>query len=184
MGYAIARAALLAGAEVTLISAPTNLHAAEGVTLVPVESAVELLEAVRQHAVRADALIMAAAVADYRPRTVAADKIKKSDDDLSIELTRNPDILASVETPGALRVGFAAETRDHEQNARGKLARKNLDLIVANDARQAMGAETNAVTLYYRDGRVETTGEDSKDAIANTIIARVTDLLADQTPNT
>jgi phosphopantothenoylcysteine decarboxylase/phosphopantothenate--cysteine ligase len=178
MGYAIARAALLAGAEVTLISAPTNQIASEGIFVVPVESAIDLLHAVQAHAPSADALIMAAAVADYRPRDVAADKIKKTDDDMSIALTRNPDILASVETPGVLRVGFAAETRDHEQNARGKLDRKNLDLIVANDARQAMGADSNAVMLYYRDGRVESTGDQRNDTIAAIIVERVASLLS------
>jgi len=121
---------------------------------------------------------MAAAVADYRPSEVAADKIKKSDDDMAINLTRNPDILATVETPGTIRVGFAAETRDHEANARGKLARKNLDMIVANDARQAMGSDENAVSLYYRDGRVETLDRSAKSDVAEQIIARVAALLA------
>lgn len=178
MGYAIAKAAIQAGARVTLISAPTNLPPVEGATVVAIESALELLDAVATHAVDADALIMAAAVADYRPLEVATDKIKKSDDDMSIRLTRNPDILATVQTPGTLRIGFAAETRDHEANALGKLERKNLDMIVANDARQAMGSDDNAVSLYYRDGRVEVLDSDAKTCIAERIVARVGDLLA------
>jgi len=178
MGYAIAQAAIQAGARVTLISAPTDLPDIEGVTTVAIESALELLDAVTANAIGADALVMAAAVADYRPLEVAADKIKKSDDDMSIRLTRNPDILATVETPGTLRIGFAAETRDHEVNALGKLERKNLDLIVANDARQAMGSDENAVSLYYRDGRVEVLDRAAKTGIAEQIVARVGDLLS------
>lgn len=181
MGYAIAAAAIQAGARVTLISAPTTMPPIEGATMVAIESALELRDAVMKHAAGADALVMAAAVADYRPREVAADKIKKSADDMAIHLTRNPDILATVETPGVLRVGFAAETRDHEANALAKLERKNLDLIVANDARQAMGSDENAVTLYYRGGRVETLDRDSKADIAQRIVARVGALLRERT---
>lgn len=178
MGYAIARAAILAGASVTLISAPTNLPAVTGAQMVHVESALSMLEAVREHATGADALVMAAAVADYRPLTVAEHKIKKSDEDLAIQLTRNPDILGSIETPGTLRIGFAAETRDLEQNARGKLERKNLDLIVANDARSAMGADTNAVTMYFRDGRTEFVDEQHKERVATVLVERITALLS------
>jgi phosphopantothenoylcysteine decarboxylase/phosphopantothenate--cysteine ligase len=181
MGYAIARAALRAGADVTLISTPTALPPVDGATHVPVESALELLDAVRSHATGSDALIMAAAVADYRPLEVAEHKIKKSDDDLVLRMTRNPDILGSVATPGTLRVGFAAETERHEEHARSKLARKNLDLIVANDARAAMGSDENSVTLYYRDGRVEQLPRDVKDRVADVLIERVAALLASQT---
>jgi phosphopantothenoylcysteine decarboxylase/phosphopantothenate--cysteine ligase len=178
MGYAIARAAAHAGARVTLLATPGALSPVEGVALVPVESALELLDAVRAHVVGVDALIMAAAVADYRPARVAEHKIKKADDDLSLTLTRNPDILSSVETPGVVRVGFAAETQHLEANARGKLARKRLDLIVANDARLAMGGDDNAVTLYFADGRVEQLPMASKDAIAEALIERVAALVA------
>jgi phosphopantothenoylcysteine decarboxylase/phosphopantothenate--cysteine ligase len=177
MGFAIARAAVEVGARVTLIATPGALTPVEGVTLVAVESALELLEATREHASGADALIMAAAIADYRPAQVAEHKLKKSDDDLSLTLTRNPDILQSLDTPGVLRVGFAAETRDLEANARGKLDRKRLDLIVANDARLAMGGDDNTVTLYYADGRVETLATATKDAIARALIERVAAML-------
>jgi phosphopantothenoylcysteine decarboxylase / phosphopantothenate---cysteine ligase len=180
MGYAIARSALRAGADVTLITTPTALPPIFGATMVNVESALELLDAVRTHVTGADALIMAAAVADYRPHEVAQDKIKKSDDDLVLRLVRNPDILATVDTPGTLRVGFAAETRDHEQNALGKLERKNLDLIVANDARAAMGSDSNALTLYYRDGRVEPIDQASKLDVSSVLVERVAELLSRQ----
>ncbi|MGH9175407.1 MAG: bifunctional phosphopantothenoylcysteine decarboxylase/phosphopantothenate--cysteine ligase CoaBC, partial [Vicinamibacterales bacterium] len=178
MGYAIARASIQAGANVTLITAPSNLAPVEGAQIVGVESALQMLDAVRNHVTGADALIMAAAVADYRPREVAADKIKKSGDDMSIHLTRNPDILTSVPTSGTLRVGFAAETRDHEENARAKLQRKNLDMIVSNDARLAMGSDDNAVTLYYRDGEVERLDSTAKLNIAQQIVDRVASMLA------
>jgi phosphopantothenoylcysteine decarboxylase/phosphopantothenate--cysteine ligase len=177
MGYALARAALQAGADVTLITAPTALPPVYGARIVPVESALEMLDAVRAHIPGAAALIMAAAVADYRPHEVAQDKIKKTDDDLVLRLVRNPDILASVETPGTLRVGFAAETRDYEANARGKLERKNLDLIVANDARAAMGSDENAITLYYRNGHVEHLDTSAKTDVAAFLIERVIGLL-------
>jgi len=177
MGYALARAAIQAGARVTLITAPTNLPSVVGAEMIAIESALSLLDAVQTHAIGADVLIMAAAVADYRPTTVAEQKIKKSDDDLSIALTRNPDILATVMTPGTLRVGFAAETERHEEYALGKLERKQLDLIVANDARQAMASDENAVTLYFSDGRRETIGQAAKADVATELIARIGTLL-------
>jgi phosphopantothenoylcysteine decarboxylase/phosphopantothenate--cysteine ligase len=177
MGVALARAAIHAGAAVTLIST-TDLPAPEGATLVQVASAIEMLDAVASHAVGADALIMAAAVADYRPLQVAADKIKKADDDLALQLTRNPDILMSVPTPATIRVGFAAETRDIEANALDKLARKNLDMIVANDARDAMGSDESAVTLFFRDGRRESHDRRAKADVAALVIERVARLIA------
>jgi phosphopantothenoylcysteine decarboxylase/phosphopantothenate--cysteine ligase len=183
MGYAIARAAALAGARVTLISAPAALSPPEGVGYVPIESARQLLDAVREHSVGADALVMAAAVADYRPASVAEHKIKKADDDLTLTLTRNPVILATLDTPGVVRVGFAAETQDLEPNARGKLDRKRLDLIVANDARLAMGSDDNAVTLYYADGRSEELPLASKDSIAEALATRIAGLVAARRPD-
>lgn len=173
MGYSIARAALRAGAAVTLITTPTALPPVYGATTVPVESAISMRDAVREHVSDANILIMAAAVADYRPSEVAADKIKKTDDDLVLRLVRNPDILATVETPHTFRVGFAAETRDHEENARGKLARKHLDMIVLNDARAAMGSDTNALSLIYRDGRMEEISTGAKSDIADELVRRI-----------
>ncbi|HUG14084.1 MAG TPA: bifunctional phosphopantothenoylcysteine decarboxylase/phosphopantothenate--cysteine ligase CoaBC [Thermomicrobiales bacterium] len=177
MGYSVAKAAIRVGAGVTLITAPTEIEPVYCATTVSVESALSMRDAVAEHAIGADVLIMAAAVADYRPTTVAREKIKKTDDSLTIELTPNPDILGTIETPGTLRIGFAAETTDHEANAVGKLKRKNLDLIVMNDARAAMGSDVNALTLYYRDGRVETIAEGPKTDLGDTLIARVADML-------
>ncbi|RIK45187.1 MAG: bifunctional phosphopantothenoylcysteine decarboxylase/phosphopantothenate--cysteine ligase CoaBC [Chloroflexi bacterium] len=177
MGYAIAQASLHAGADVTLISTPTGLPVPFGAKLVPVVSALDLLSAVEQHVSGADALIMAAAVADYRPATTADHKIKKHDGPMTVELVRNPDILATVATPGTLRVGFAAETQDIERNARDKLQRKNLDMIVANDARLAMGSDDNAVTIYFRDGRLLEVPTAHKDVVATRIVEAIAELL-------
>jgi phosphopantothenoylcysteine decarboxylase / phosphopantothenate---cysteine ligase len=177
MGYSIARAALRAGAEVTLITAPTALGIVHGAKTVHVDSAISMRDAVQDQVIGADVLIMAAAVADYRPISVAREKIKKTDDDLSIHLTRNPDILGSVETPGTIRVGFAAETIDHESNALEKLERKNLDLIVMNDARDAMGSDLNTVTLYFRDGRVETPDPGPKTELGDVLVDRIAEMI-------
>lgn len=177
MGYSIAQAALRAGAQVTLITAPTSLPAVYGAEIVPVESAISMRDAVQEHAPSGDVLIMAAAVADYRPHSVAQDKIKKTDDDLTLTFTRNPDILGTVATPRTLRVGFAAETRDHEINALGKLERKNLDLIVMNDARAAMGSDENTITMYYRDGHIERLDNELKVKLGEVLIDRVASML-------
>jgi phosphopantothenoylcysteine decarboxylase / phosphopantothenate---cysteine ligase len=134
----------------------------------------------------ADALIMAAAVADYRPAVVAAQKIKKKDDELRLDLTRTTDILytvgqrkAEIGFPRVL-VGFAAETQDLLENAQGKLERKNADLIVANDVSKpgaGFSGDTNIVTLLYRDGRREALDQRSKAEVAAEIIARISALL-------
>jgi phosphopantothenoylcysteine decarboxylase/phosphopantothenate--cysteine ligase len=181
MGYALAHAARDRGAQVTLVS--TTRHAAPfGAELVAVETAAALRDAVLAVLPGADALLMAAAVADYRPATKAEQKIKKGEGDLTLELVRTPDILAEV---AAVRraeqviVGFAAETENLVENARGKLARKRLDLIVANDARQAMGAATNQVTLIGADGSVEELPLLSKDQVAEQILGRVVALLGE-----
>ncbi len=159
MGYAIARAARLRGARVTLVSGPTCLSAPRGVELVRVESAVEMRQAVLARADETDIVFKAAAVADYRPTVRAGQKLKKGKDDLScIELEANPDILAELgrRSGGRILVGFAAETDELEANATAKLAAKNLDLIVANDvSRTDVGfdVECNEVRLFFADGR-------------------------------
>ncbi|TYO98826.1 phosphopantothenate-cysteine ligase /phosphopantothenoylcysteine decarboxylase [Geothermobacter ehrlichii] len=159
MGYAIARAARLRGARVTLVSGPTCLPVPRGVELVRVGSAVEMREAVLPRADGAGIIFKAAAVADYRPTVRASQKLKKGKDDLSrIELERNPDILAELgRLPGGrVLVGFAAETDELEANATAKLSAKNLDLIVANDVtREDVGfdVDTNEVRLFFADGR-------------------------------
>jgi len=158
MGYAVAEAAAQRGAKVILISGPTALAAPEGVELVDVRSAEEMLAAARKHFAACSMAIFAAAVADYRPADPANAKIKRSKEALTIRLEPNTDILATLAKDKGERiiVGFAAETDHVAENARKKLAQKNADLIVANDV-TAEGAgfdhDTNIVTLFSRDGR-------------------------------
>lgn len=181
-GYAIAQAAVDAGAHVTLISAPTGLPTPYGVTLIHVESAAEMYEAVLEYAEDADAVIMAAAVADYRPVQVADQKIKKTSKDLTLELERTEDILGTlgkrrVETgmPHVL-VGFAAETKDLLRNAKAKLEKKRVDFIVANDVSAigvGFGSDTNVVTILSADGSTISLPQQSKVAVAEAIIQRV-----------
>lgn len=158
MGYAIAQQAVNRGAEVVLISAPTSLPAPVGVRLVRVETAREMREAVLKEFADSDIVIKAAAVADYRPKVVAANKIKKQEGEFTLVLERNPDILYELgqKKTHQLLVGFAAETTNVEDYARKKLAKKNLDFIVANDVSEegaGFGVETNHVKIFARDGR-------------------------------
>jgi phosphopantothenoylcysteine decarboxylase/phosphopantothenate--cysteine ligase len=179
MGYALARAARDQGAQVTLIST-TGQPAPYGADLVAVETAEEMRAAVLEALADADALLMAAAVADYRPAAKAGQKIKKGEGGLKVELVRAPDILAQVaevRRPAQVIVGFAAETENLLANARAKLERKRLDLIVANDARQAMGAAANEVTLLSAGGQMEELPLLSKDEVAERILERVVVLL-------
>jgi len=178
-GYAIAQAALDMGADVTLISGPTNLTAPYGVDLVPVTNAAEMTDAVLNESQNAYALIMAAAVADFRPSQTAAEKIKKGGNTLTLELESTTDILKSVaaqkEDTGFPKhsIGFAAESQDLIKNAQSKLERKSLDLIVANDI-TAPGAgfagTTNQVTLLFADGRQEVLPMQEKSVVAEAII--------------
>ncbi len=180
MGYALARAARDRGAQVKLLST-TGEPAPFGAELVAVETAAEMREAVLAILPDADVLLMAAAVADYRPVAIADQKIKKGDEGLMIDLARTSDILAEVSRvrrPDQVIVGFAAETENLLQNAQDKLQRKRLDLIVANDARQAMGAATNQVTIVAADGNVHTLPELSKAEVAERILDRVEERLA------
>jgi phosphopantothenoylcysteine decarboxylase/phosphopantothenate--cysteine ligase len=160
MGYALARSAATRGAVVTLVSAPTALASPAGVKIIPVETAQQMYEAVLEHFLQVDMVIKAAAVADYRPVKKAAQKIKKEEETLVIELEKNPDILLELgrrKKPGQLLVGFAAETENLLIHARQKLAEKNLDLLVANDVTQpgaGFDEDTNIVKLIYRDGKV------------------------------
>ncbi len=153
MGYALARTARRRGAEVTLVAGPVSLPDPPGVRVIRVTTAVEMRDAVRPLAGKMDTIVGAAAVADFRPRTCRARKIKKSRAAISIELERNPDILAELgrsRRSGQILVGFAAESHDHEQEGRRKLVEKNLDLVVVNDilgSRTGFDVETNQVTL-------------------------------------
>lgn len=182
MGYEIARAAVAAGAEVVLISGKSELEPPTGLKFVKVEAAVEMREAVLAEFDSVDAVIMSAAVADYRVKNPAAQKIKKSADTLTIELVKNPDILREL---GGLKksqvlVGFAAETQNVLDYARKKLVEKNLDFIVANDV-TAEGAgfsvATNIASIIWRGGDVENFPKMSKAELAEKIIQRVADLL-------
>ena len=174
-GYALAQAALDAGAAVTLITGPVGIPAPMGAEVIDVTSTLEMHDAVLEHAPSADALIMAAAVADFRPATVSADKIKKTSGIPSLELAANPDILLALSEQAdrpTVTVGFAAESRDLIENARGKLARKKLDLIVANDITATdagFAAPTNRVVFITADG-VEELPLMSKDAVAARIV--------------
>ncbi|HEV3008669.1 MAG TPA: bifunctional phosphopantothenoylcysteine decarboxylase/phosphopantothenate--cysteine ligase CoaBC [Burkholderiales bacterium] len=154
MGYAVARAAHEAGAEVTLISGPVSLPTPAGVARIDVRTAREMFEAVKKDAKSADVFISVAAVADYRVKNPATQKIKKANGHLSLELEENPDILAWVAAlpQPPFCVGFAAESENLAQNAKAKLAKKKLPLIVGNLAQDALGRDDSAITLYDANG--------------------------------
>jgi phosphopantothenoylcysteine decarboxylase/phosphopantothenate--cysteine ligase len=186
MGYALAADALRRGAAVTLVSGPTHLTAPHGAEVIAVRSAAEMHAAVMARAADQDAVIMAAAVADYTPAAPASQKVKKSDGDLTITLSRTRDILGDLgRLPSRTRgvpvlVGFAAETHDVVTYAQGKLEKKAADVIVANDVTQAgagFDVETNAVSIVSA-GSVEEVPLQSKSAVAARILDRVEQLLA------
>jgi phosphopantothenoylcysteine decarboxylase/phosphopantothenate--cysteine ligase len=154
MGYAVARAAREAGAEVTLISGPVSLPTPAGVARIDVRTAHEMFDAVKKGASSADVFISVAAVADYRVKNPSKQKIKKANGHLSLELEENPDILAWVAAlpKPPFCVGFAAESENLAQNAKAKLAKKKLPLIVGNLAQEAMGRDDSAITLYDAKG--------------------------------
>ena len=178
MGYELARAAMLRGAQVTLVSGPTALEPPPFVELVRVESAQQMHDAVMAAAPAQDVIIKAAAVADYRPAHTAGEKIKKSGADLTLELTRTPDILAELgaaRRPGQFLCGFAMETRDLLDNARAKLEKKGADMIVANSLREAgagFGGATNHVTLVEPTGCTDLPLA-GKDEVAHRILDRI-----------
>ena len=185
MGNALAAACQEAGAEVELITAAPPPPAAPGVSLTQVETAAEMQTAVWRALDRADLLLMAAAVADYRPRRVAERKLKKSADELTLELVPTVDILDSLRLhprrTRVLIVGFAAETDDLLANAAEKLRRKGLDLIVLNDVGApgvGMGANDNAVTVLDPDGVVLTVERSPKLEVARRLVALVRERLA------
>ncbi|HXC51859.1 MAG TPA: bifunctional phosphopantothenoylcysteine decarboxylase/phosphopantothenate--cysteine ligase CoaBC [Candidatus Limnocylindrales bacterium] len=181
MGYAVAAAAWRRGADVTLVSGPTSLATPRGVTRVDVTSAKEMYDAMLAHAPDSNAVVMVAAVADYRPREAAPEKIKKQNGrPATLELAENDDILAALgRLPGKrIVVGFAAETQNMVENARAKLERKRVHLIVGNDVtRTGAGfeTETNAAVLVDAGGQIDT-GLVSKDRLADMILDRVATL--------
>jgi phosphopantothenoylcysteine decarboxylase/phosphopantothenate--cysteine ligase len=175
MGYALARVARRRGADVTLVTGPVALAPPPGVTVVPVASAAEMARAVETAFARATVVVMAAAVADYRPRTSLPRKLKKATAGLTLDLARNPDILAGLGPRKGRRVlvGFAAETHDVVAEARRKLAAKRLDLIVANDVTApgaAFGGDTNVVHLIDAGGGDEALPVLAKEDVAARIL--------------
>ncbi len=179
MGYALAEAARDRGAEVTLITAPTTMQVPAGVDVVQVRTAAQMKEAVDKAAARADALIMAAAVADYQPKDVSKTKIKKDSPTLTLELVKTADILAEAKGD-FIRVGFAAESGDIIADARKKLEKKKLDLIVANDISSAdsgFDVDTNKVVLIDRKGEVQDLPLMTKREVADRVLDRVAGMM-------
>ncbi|MDB5799422.1 MAG: dfp [Rhodocyclales bacterium] len=179
MGFALAQACANAGAAVTLVSGPVSQATPIGVARINVQSAMQMREAVLKEAPRSDIFIGVAAVADYRPATTAVDKIKKSGETLSVEFIRNPDILAEVAAlPSApFCVGFAAESRDLDTYAQGKLVAKKLQLVVGNLVQDGMGGDTNTVVLFDATGR-HPLPTSSKEELARDIVAHLSSLLS------
>ena len=184
MGYAIAEAAREMGLTVTLVSGPVNLQPPEGVEVINIESAADMAKAMKSAAQTADIIVMAAAVADYRPRQYSTSKVKKSDGDMCIELERTEDVLLSLgknKRPGQILVGFAAETDDLLKNAQGKLERKNLDYIAANIVGvpgRGFAADNNAITLIGRDGSQTEFALQSKKDLAGALLDHILSRLA------
>lgn len=179
MGYALAEAARDRGAKVTLITAPTALSDPTGMEVIYIESVMEMKEAVGKACTAADALIMAAAPADYVPKSPAARKIKKGADSLVLELVKAPDILSGVKGD-FLKIGFSAETEDLVENTRKKIIEKDCDLFVGNDVTQdgsGFGVDTNKVIFVDRAGNEEDMPLMTKREVAERILDRVAGLL-------
>ena len=180
MGYALAEAARDRGAKVTLIIAPTSLIKPPGIDIVTISTAREMYQAVENRAPQADALIMAAAVADYRPASAAKDKIKREGAGLTLKLELTSDILVEVKGD-FIKVGFAAESSHLVENAKQKLQQKGLDLIAANDitaSDSGFGADTNRVTIIDREGKTDRLPLLPKREVADKILDRVAELLS------
>lgn len=184
MGFALANAAAQLGAKVTLVSGPVSLNTPTGVERINVASAQEMHDAVMAHAPSHDAFISCAAVADYRPENVASQKLKKTEnnDQMTINMVKNPDIVATVANMTKQRpftVGFAAETNDVETYARGKLVKKNLDMICANDVSvegQGFNSNDNAITLFWSEGE-QALALESKEALSFRILEKMHELM-------
>ena len=183
MGVAIASAAWRRGADVVLVAGPLSIEPSVGAKLVKVETTEEMRDAIDQAVPEADALVMAAAPADFRPAEAAAGKIKKSRAPIELPLTPTPDILSDTRAArrrGMVVVGFALETDNVLDNARKKLEAKDLDLVVLNDAREAgagFEVETNRVTLIARNGKDEALPLLPKHEVADAILDRVAEMM-------
>jgi len=180
MGYAIARRAMLRGAKVTLVSGPVSITPPPFVNVIPVTTAGEMFDAVTSHAAYQDIIIKAAAVADYTPLKTATEKVKKTEGDLSIPLSRTKDILAHLgahKKEGQLLCGFSMETENMLENSKKKLEKKNADMIVANNLKQTgagFGTDTNVITLLTKDQTTELpmlSKEEAADAILDALLA-------------
>ena len=182
-GFAVAAALQAAGASVTLIAGPSTEHCAAGIERVNVETAQQMLDASLLAAGSADLLVAAAAVADYRMQTVATEKMKKSGEELTLQLVKNPDILAALRAryPQLFLVGFAAETERLEEHARGKLAKKGLDLIAANwvGNGKAFDTEDNALSVFWAEGQREIATA-AKAEVARQLVALIAERIADR----
>ena len=178
MGYAIAKCAMLRGANVTLVTGPTNIKKPPFVNVVEIKSAKDMFEAVTSRAADQDIIIKAAAVADYRPSNVSDEKVKKSDSDLAIPLERTQDILKFLgenKKPNQFLCGFSMETQNMLENSRAKLEKKKLDMIVANNLKTAgagFGTDTNVVTLITKEEEIELDIM-SKEDVANRILDQI-----------
>ena len=186
MGYAIAQALQEVGAETVLISAPTDLPTPQGVARISVQTALEMYDAVLERFPEVDVVIKAAAVADYRPAVLAEQKIKKDGTNRTIELVPNPDILAELgrKKTSQILVGFAAETENLLANAQGKMLRKNVNLLVANDVTKqgaGFGSPTNIVSFLFPDGRRIDFPQMSKLEVARNLVGEIANLLGVKT---
>lgn len=179
MGYSLAEAARDRGAKVTLISAPTSLTVPAGTEFIPVQTAMEMRDAVIKAVNDAHILIMAAAVADFTPIVASPSKIKKTSQDLTLNLMKTPDILSELTDTKLLKVGFAAETEDLINNATKKLHDKNLSIIVANNVAQGnvFGSDTNEVTIISRNQPIEKLAVMPKIEVANKILDRIVKIM-------
>ena len=182
MGYALAEAARDRGAKVTLITAPVSLSEPAGIKAVHVRTAIQMNEAVTKAVVKTDALIMSAAVADYQPKNIAKAKIKKDKHSLTLELIRTPDILSKVKGD-FLKVGFAAESENVITNAKKKMEKKQLDLVVTNDITDTdsgFDADTNKVTIITRDGKTEELPPLTKREVADRVLDKVSEMMGEK----
>lgn len=180
MGYALAHSVIDAGGRVTLISGPSTLPTPYGACVYHVESAEQMNSAVHQHIASADAIIMTAAVADYRPSQQSPTKIKKREGQggLTLELDRNPDIIGGLKDQSLIRIGFAAETNNHIAYGTEKLNKKNLDMVVVNDAVDTIGSANSAATIISRSDEPLVLPRMIKERLASVIVARLPQLLA------
>lgn len=182
MGYSIAIAARERGADVTLVSGPTNLSKPQGIKVIDVVTARDMYNEVLNNFDDADIIVKAAAVADYKPKEASNNKIKKSDSDLAIELSRNPDILFELGKmkKDKILVGFAAETKDLLDNAKSKINKKNLDFIVANNISEkgaGFKGDTNIVSIIDNLGNIQKYDKMKKEEISDIILDKVYDLI-------